>query len=198
MKIGYARVSTKSQNIEMQLEALKKEGCEVIYQEKQSAFSERPELDNAIKSIRKDDVLIVWSFDRIGRKMLEVMNNVKTIHDKGATVYSIIQKIDTNSLAGQMMLFNFSMFAEMEATLRRERQQAGIETARLLGRPHGRKKGLTEKIKNIAPIVADYYYKNQEVSVRDIAKKFSISQRTIYKCLKETGTTKRGSVIEKK
>jgi DNA invertase Pin-like site-specific DNA recombinase len=195
MKIGYARVSTAQQNIEMQIDALKKEGCETIYQEKRSAFAERPELDNAIKCLRPGDTLVVWSFDRLGRKMLEVMSNVKIIQDKGATVYSIIQRIDTNSPVGQMMLFNFSMFAEMETTLRRERQQAGLAIARAVGRPHGRKKGMTDRLKNLSSAVSEFYMKNPDVPVPKIAAHFGIAQRSVYKCLTETGAQKRGSII---
>jgi len=195
MKIGYARVSTVTQNIEMQIEALRKEGCEVIYQEKKSAFKARPELDNAIKSLRVGDTLCVWAIDRLGRNMLEVMSNVKMIHDKGANVYSITQKIDTDTPAGKIMFFNFSMYAEMETTLRKERAQAGIALAREQGRPLGREKGLMKKTKDIAPVVRQLYLsENPRYSVREIAEKLEISVTTIYRCLDYTGTEMRGGL----
>ena len=197
MKIGYARVSTEAQNIEMQLDALKKDGCQTIYQEKKSAFDRRPELDQAIKSLRLGDTLCVWSFDRLGRNMLEVMSNVKTIHDKGANVYSVIQKIDTDTPAGKMMLFNFTMFAEMEATLRRERAQAGIALAREQGRPTGRPKGMTPKSIAIAPLVRQMYLsKDPAYSVSQITKNLNISKKTLYRCLDFEDVKLKGGILQ--
>jgi DNA invertase Pin-like site-specific DNA recombinase len=195
MKIGYARVSTEAQNIDMQIEALLQAGCESIYQEKKSAFSKRPELDNAIKSLRDGDTLIVWAFDRLGRNMLEVMANVKEIHDKGANVYSIVHKIDTGTPAGKIMLFNFTLFAEMEATLRKERAQAGIAMARAQGRPLGRRKGLTERTKKIAGLVKQMYLSENPVySVNQITKELGMSKKTLYKCLEHAGVSLRGGL----
>lgn len=193
MKIGYARVSTAAQNIDMQIEALNKEGCNIIYQEKKSGLSVRNELENAVKSLRAGDTLYVWAFDWLGRNMLDVMSNVKTIHDKGANVYSISQKIDTGTPAGKMMLANFSMFAEMEATLRKERAAAGIAIAREQGRPLGRERGLTKRTKEIAPVVRQMYLsKEPRYSVKDISDTLKIPFRTIYACLDYTKTIRRG------
>jgi len=195
MKIGYARVSTAAQNIEMQIEALKKEGCETIYQEKKSAFSNRPELDNAIKCLRVGDTLCVWAFDRIGRNMLEVMSNVKVIHDKGANVYSLVQNINTDTQAGKIMLFNFSLFAEMEATLRKERALAGIAIAREHGRLLGRKKGLTGQTLAKAGLVKQMYISENPVySVRAISTALNISLKSIYRCLEHAGVELRGGL----
>ena len=195
MKIGYARVSTEAQNIDMQIEALKKEGCETIYQEKKSAFTNRPELDNAIKSLRVGDTLCVWAFDRLGRNMLEVMSNVKEIHDKGANVYSIAQKIDTDTPAGKIMLFNFSLFAEMEATLRRERAQAGIALARSQGRPLGRRSGLSPAIQSKVGLVKQMYLSQSPVySISQITRELKISKKTLYRCLEHTNVPLRGGL----
>jgi len=197
MKIGYARVSTATQNIDMQIEALQKEGCEIIYSEKKSAFSKRPELDNAIKSLRPGDTLYVWAFDRLGRNMLEVMSNVKVIHDKGANVYSVAQKIDTDTQVGKMMLVNFSLFAEMEAILRRERAQAGIASAREQGRLLGRAKGITSRTKKIAPLAKQMYEsENPRYSVRQICEHLNISTRTLYKCLEHENVEKSRGGLE--
>jgi DNA invertase Pin-like site-specific DNA recombinase len=193
MKIGYARVSTQLQNIDMQIEALNTVGCETIYQEKKSAFSERPELDNAMKSIRVGDTLCVWSFDRLGRNMLEVISNVKTIHDKGGKVYSIIQKFDTDNATGKIMLSCFSLFAEMEATLRKERAQASIAIAREKGRSVGRRKGITEQTKAKSGLVNQMYISENPVySISQIEKQLKISKKTIYRCLDYLGVKLRG------
>jgi DNA invertase Pin-like site-specific DNA recombinase len=167
----------------------------MIYQEKKSAFEKRPELDNAIKGLRRGDTLCVWAFDRLGRNMLEVMSNVKIIHDKGANVYSVVHKIDTDTPGGKIMLFNFSMFAEMEATLRRERQQAGIASAREKGRNLGRRKGMAEKTKKKAGLVKQMYISEEPFySVDEITKELNISTRTLYKCLEYLGVKLRGGL----
>jgi DNA invertase Pin-like site-specific DNA recombinase len=193
MKIGYARVSTEAQNIEMQIEALKREGCETVYQEKKSAFDRRPELDNAIKSLRTGDTLCVWAFDRLGRNMLEVIANVKDIHDKGANVYSIVHKIDTDTPAGKIMLCNFSLFAEMEATLRKERQQAGIAIARTQGRTLGRRKGMSDETLSKAGLVRQMYLSQEPIyTISQIAKELNISKKTLYRCLEHFNIKLRG------
>ena len=144
MKIAYARVSTKQQNLDMQLEAFRAEGCEKIYQEKISAFAERPELARALDDLRSGDVLYVWALDRLGRSLYEVIGNVKLIHDKGASLYAVVQKIDTSTIQGKMLLPLFSMLAELEIDLKRERAAAGVRSAREQGRNLGRKAGLSE------------------------------------------------------
>ena len=185
-----------SQRALVEMEVFTKDGCEIIYQEKKSAFSQRPELDQAIKSLRPGDTLCVWSFDRLGRNMLEVMSNIKTIHDKGANVYSVIQKIDTDTPAGKMMLFNFTLFAEMEATLRRERAQAGIAIAREQGRPTGRPEGMTPKTIAIAPLVRQMYLSiDPFYSVSQITKNLKISKKTNYRCLDFERVQLKGGIV---
>jgi DNA invertase Pin-like site-specific DNA recombinase len=115
---------------------------------------------------------------------VEICSNVKEVHDKGANVYSIVHKIDTDTLAGKIMLFNFSLFAEMEATLRRERQQAGIAIARTQGRALGRRKGMSDKTLSKAGLVRQMYLSpNPVYSVSQITKELKISKKTLYKCL---------------
>ncbi|MDR0572661.1 MAG: recombinase family protein, partial [Tannerella sp.] len=126
MKIAYARVSTRQQNLDIQLEAFRKEGCEKIYQEKKSAFSERPELENALNDLRPGDTLCVWALDRLGRTVFEVIGNVKKIHDKGAHLIASVQNIDTSTATGRMLIPIFSMLAELEIELKRERAAAGV------------------------------------------------------------------------
>ena len=179
----------------MQVDALKKQGCEAIYQEKKSAFSKRPELDNAIKSLRAGDTLIVWAFDRLGRNMLEVMSNVNTIHEKGANVFSIMQDRDTGTPEGKIMLFYFTLFADMEATLRKERAQAGIAMARQQGRPLGRRAGLTDASKKKSGLIKQMYSSTAPFySISQICKELNVSRKTIYRCLQEAGIKLRGGL----
>jgi DNA invertase Pin-like site-specific DNA recombinase len=196
MKIGYARVLTRQQNLEIQMEAFRKEGCEKVYQEKRSAFTERPELDKALEDLRAGDTLYVWALDRLGRSLFEVIGNVKKIHDRGANLYAVVQKIDTGTMQGKMLLPVFSMLAELEIELKRERAAAGIRVARAAGRRIGRKPGLSDEAKEKARMVKKMYLSTSpEYSVREICKALEITSRTLYKYLEFTGTEKRGGIF---
>jgi DNA invertase Pin-like site-specific DNA recombinase len=196
MKIAYARVSTRQQNLDMQLEAFRKEGCEKIYREKKSAFADRPELLRALEDLRPGDALYVWALDRLGRTVFEVIGNVKKIHEKGARLIVIVQNIDTSTAAGKMMIPIFSLLAELEVELRRERAAAGISLARASGRRLGRRPGISEEAMKTAQMARKMYEsKDPEYSVREICKALKISFKTLYKYLDIVGGRKRGSII---
>jgi DNA invertase Pin-like site-specific DNA recombinase len=196
MKIAYARVSTRQQNLDMQLDAFAKERCEKIYQEQKSAFSDRPELGRALDDLRAGDTLYVWALDRLGRSLFEVIGNVKKIHDKGAGLYVIVQKIDTNTPVGKMMLPLFSMLAELEIDLKRERAAAGVRAAREHGRRLGRKPGLSIEAQEKAKMAQKLYCSEGPVySIREICRVLKISTRTLYKYLEFSGVEKRGGII---
>ena len=182
MKIGYARVSTRQQNLDIQLEAFEKEGCEKVYQEKRSAFKERPELVRALDDLRAGDTLVVWALDRLGRTLFEVIENVKKIHDRDANLYVIVQKIDTSTAMGKMVLPLFSILSELEIDLKRERASAGMLVAREHGRHTGRKAGLSAAAKEKAKTVKKMYLSN-EYSVREIARTVGITPVTLYNYL---------------
>ena len=195
MKIGYARVSTRQQNLEMQIEAFKKEGCEKVYTEKVSGFEKRPELERALDDLRTGDTLYVWALDRIGRSLLDVIGNIKKIHDKGANLYAIVQKIDTGTATGKMLVPIFSMLAELEIDLKRERAMAGIRSAREHGRVIGRKPGLSDDAKKKAKTASKMYLaKEPEYSVREICAIIGISIKTLYKYLDYEGVRLRGGL----
>ena len=195
MKIGYIRVSSLSQTLDVQMEILTKEGCEEIYQEKKTGLKTLPELGNAIKSLRQGDTLYVWAFDRLGRSMFEVISNAKIIHDKGGNIYSHIQKVDTSTEMGRFMFYCFVMFAEMEANLRKERTMAGIAYARKQGRHLGRPKGMTKKTLSKSKLVKQMYLsKEPYYSVKQIADALEISKKTIYRCLEHEGVELRGGL----
>jgi DNA invertase Pin-like site-specific DNA recombinase len=180
----------------MQLEAFRKEGCEKIYQEKKSAFAERPELTRTIEDLRAGDALFVWALDRLGRTVFEVIGNVKTIHEKGAHLVVIVQNIDTSTATGRMLIPIFSMLAELEVELRRERATAGIKIARESGRRLGRRPGISEEAMKTAHMAKKMYEsKEPQYSVREICSALNISFRTFYKYLDLVGTKKRGSAI---
>jgi DNA invertase Pin-like site-specific DNA recombinase len=193
MKIAYARVSTRQQNLDMQLDAFRKEGCEKIYHEKKSAFSERPELDKALDDLRVGDTLYVWALDRLGRTVFEVINHVKIIHEKGAHLIVIVQKIDTSTATGRMLIPIFSILAELEVELRRERAAAGVKIARESGRRMGRRPGISEEAMKTAHLARKMYEsKDPEYSVREICKALNIALKTFYKYIQIAGGKKKG------
>lgn len=188
MKIGYARVSTTSQNLDMQKDAFLKLGCEQLFEEKISAFSERPQLENALSHLRPGDVLCVWALDRLGRNLFEIIKNVDLIHQKGASLFAIVQNLDTSSAQGKMLLPIFSMLAELEIELKKERARAGMQAAKARGVKVGRKKGLTPKAEELAKRAEKLYKSTNPVfSTREIQKMLGISSKTFYSYLKHRG-----------
>ena len=171
MKIGYARVSTPDQNPALQLEALEKAGCEKIYQEKKSAFKERPELIRAL-----------------GRSMKEIRTNVDLIMNKGAHLVDVTHNIDTSTPSGKLLIPIFSMLAEIDQVLRTERTVAGWEVAKREGRTGGRKPGLNDLAKKKAEQAKKMYLsKDPFYSAKEIASILNISTRTLYKYLRSVG-----------
>lgn len=188
MKIGYVRVSSSEQNPILQLDALQKAGCEKIYQEKQSAFKERPELKRALQDLRVGDVLCVWSLDRLGRSMKEIRSNIDLIQEKGADLQDITHNIDTSTSSGKFLIPFFSMLAEIDQVLRKERTTAGWEIAKKEGRTGGRKPGLSNEAKKKAEQAKKMYLSRDPLySAREIASILNISTRTLYKYLRFVG-----------
>lgn len=187
MKIGYARVSTKDQNLALQKDALQKEGCELIFEEKASgAKSDRPELRRMIDQLRKGDLVIIWKLDRLGRSLRDLVHLVTEIQDKGAGLKSLNDAIDTTTPQGKLTFHLFAALAEFERDIIRERTKAGLESARARGRKGGRPKGLSEQAKNKA-IIAETLYREGNFSVKQICLHLDIARSTFYKLLKHRG-----------
>ncbi|MDC8107126.1 recombinase family protein [Chryseobacterium sp. B21-037] len=128
MKIGYARVSTKDQNLDLQIEALEKAGCEKIYQEKISGSTKnRPELDKMIEHFREGDELYVWRLDRLGRSLKHIIDLVLGLSDKGIIIKGLIDGVDTSTINGRLFLNLMASLAEYERELIRERTNARQE-----------------------------------------------------------------------
>ena len=135
MLIGYARVSTSDQTLSSQEDALYKEGCEKIFSDIASgAKTKRPGLDEAIKFCRKNDTLVVWKLDRMGRSMSHLIETIKKLEKDGIGFKSITENIDTTSAGGRLVFHLFSALSEFERDLIRERVQAGLKSARARGR----------------------------------------------------------------
>ena len=144
MKIGYARVSTIEQNVDLQVDALKKAGCKKIYIDKASgAKADRPELTRALEQLREKDCLVVWRLDRLGRSLKHLIQVVEDLESKGIGFLSIQEGLNTSTNGGKLIFHIFGALAEFERRLIQERTKAGLEAARARGRKGGRKKKLT-------------------------------------------------------
>lgn len=148
MKLGYARVSTSDQNLDLQLDQLRHAGCEQIFQEKISgAKSERPVLSSLLEQMRAGDVLVIWKLDRLGRSLRHLVDLVSTLMEKDVGLKSLKDPIDTTSSQGRLVFNIFASLAEFERDLIIERTQAGLNAARARGRKGGRPKGLSAAAK---------------------------------------------------
>lgn len=182
MKIGYSRVSTLEQNLDLQINALKKEGCEIIYSEKQSAIKERPELGKLIGHIRTGDTVVVWKLDRLGRSLKDLLFLIDDFRSKGIHFKSIKDNIDTSTSTGRLFFNIIASLSEYEREMIVERTRAGLEAAKLKGRVGGRKKGLNKQALIKANAAKQMYLENT-LSVNDIANTLNISKSTLYRYL---------------
>lgn len=178
MKIGYARVSTADQNLELQLAALKEAGCGRIYQEKISGVKrERPELQRLLDQLRPADIVVVWKLDRLARSTQNLLELVEQIKNAEASFCSLSEPwADTTSHAGKMIMTVFAGIAEFERDLIRERTGAGRIAAKERGVRFGRPKKMNEEQKALASRLLQ-----EGSSVSEIAKTFNVHKATIYR-----------------
>jgi DNA invertase Pin-like site-specific DNA recombinase len=177
MKIGYARISTDDQNLNLQLDALKAAGCERLFTDTASgAKAERPGLAEALAFTREGDVLIVWRLDRLSRSLHELLKMVGELKKTGIGFESITDHIDTSSAAGELIFHVFGSIAQFERRLIIERTQAGLAAARSRGRQGGRPKVSEETINTIKALS-----ETDKRSQSEICKALKISRSTFYK-----------------
>src|SRR6266542_4872487 len=144
MDVGYARVSTLEQNLDLQKDALTKAGCERIFTDRISgAKSERPGLTDALSFVRKGDVLVVWKLDRLGRSLQQLIETVTGLATRGIEFRSLTEQIDTTTPGGKLIFHIFGSLAEFERDLIRQRTMAGLAAARARGRAGGRPTTMT-------------------------------------------------------
>lgn len=187
MKIGYARVSRKDQNLDRQMDALTAAGCEKIFQEKASgAKADRQELQLLLQQIRNGDTVVVTKLVRFGRSLKDLISNVNLVQEKGADFVSLTERIDTTSPSGKFMFHMMGAFAEFERDLIIERTTEGLTSARARGRVGGRPKGLSPVAQKKASIVSALY-KEGRLSVSEICDQLGISKPTLYKYLRAQG-----------
>jgi DNA invertase Pin-like site-specific DNA recombinase len=189
MKIGYARVSTKDQNLDLQLDALSQAGCEKIFKETASgALKERPQLSKMLSHLRTGDTVVVYKLDRLGRSLQHLIELVLELEKQGVYLKSICDAIDTSTPNGRLVFNIFGSLARFERELIKERTMAGLAAARARGRNGGRPKGISDESEKTA-IVAEALYKEGKLPVNDIANRLNISKATFYKYLRHRGVS---------
>ena len=193
INVGYARVSTDEQLLDLQLDALKKYGCGKIYQEHISGGrgrKERPQLADCLSNIRSGDTLVVWRLDRLGRSLKDLIEIVGELDRLGVGLVSLRENIDTTSATGRLIFHVFASLAQFERELIQERTKAGVEAARARGRKGGRPQKLNDREKAmVRTLMAD-----PKNSVQDIAKQFGVSRSMLYRVVQELQTLKSGGV----
>jgi len=188
MKIGYARVSTADQSLNMQLDALRQQGCDVIFQEKVSGVSkERPELKLMLDRLRSGDEVIVWKLDRLGRDLADLIELVNLFSEKQISFSSVSDNIDTSTPAGKLIFHIFCSLAEFERSQIRERVMAGLAAARLRGKVGGKPKGLSEDAKRTARVAESLY--KEGYSIKIIAQQLKVARQTVYNYLAHRGVS---------
>jgi DNA invertase Pin-like site-specific DNA recombinase len=177
--IGYARVSTQDQNLELQREALTAAGCKKIFEDKISgARVDRPGLAKVLELLRDGDTLVVWKLDRLGRSVKQLVDLVGELHKQGVQFRSLTDSIDTGTPSGRFFFHVMASLAEMERDLVIERTRAGLDAARSRGRTGGRKRKMTNsKIASAMKLLAD------GTPPRDVAKDLGVSIATLYRWL---------------
>ena len=174
--IGYARVSTTDQNLEVQLAALEKYGCERIFSEKKSGVSmdKRPQLEAMLNYIREGDTLVIAKMDRLGRSLMDMLRILKFLEDKGVKFVALDQNIDQSTTSGRAFMQMLMVFAEFENNMRRDRQAEGIARAKAEG-VYTRKKIPKEKIKGAGKLLEIGY------TYAQAAQKTGISKPILYR-----------------
>jgi len=185
MMIGYARVSTQDQNLDLQTDELTRLGCQKIYQEKVSSGKERPLLMKMIENLREGDSVMVWKLDRLARSLKELINLVEILRVKKVNFTSVKDSIDTSTVQGRLLLNIFGSLAEFERDTIRERTKAGLSAAKARGRMGGKKKGLSPEAKKKAETAVMLY--KQKKSAVEIAGIIGVGRATVYRYLEEMG-----------
>lgn len=186
MYIGYARVSTDDQNLDLQKDALEQAQCEQVFKDQLSgAKSERPGLKQALEYARSGDTIVVWRLDRLSRSLKDLIEMVNQLEERGVGLKSLHEAIDTSSSSGKLIFHIFGALAEFERNLIRERTQAGLQAARARGRFGGRPKSLSEDQQSVAVQL----YHDKKHTVAQICKMLGISKPTLYKYIDASNKT---------
>ncbi|EDF5515920.1 recombinase family protein [Salmonella enterica] len=186
MLVGYARVSTDDQNLNLQRDALQLAGCEKIFEDQISgAKAERPGLHAVLQFVRPGDTLVIWRLDRLSRSLKDLIEMVKVLESNSIGLKSLQESIDTTSSSGMLIFHVFGALAEFERNLTRERTQAGLQAARSRGRKGGRPKVLNKDKQALAVQL----YDERKHTVTQICELMGISRPTLYKYIEAAKNT---------
>ena len=178
MLVGYARVSTQDQQLELQRDALEKAGCKKLFTDIASgATSQREGLETALEFVRAGDTLVVWKLDRLGRSLKDLIQRIGQLQARGIGFKSVQENIDTTTANGILVFHIFGAIAQFERELIRERTMAGLASARARGRLGGRPPALDEKTRALAVTM----YKDSSHAVKDICATLGISRTTLFR-----------------
>jgi DNA invertase Pin-like site-specific DNA recombinase len=179
--IGYARVSSLDQNLNLQRDALANAGCVVVFDDQISgAKTDRPGLNDALAYLRTGDVLVVWKLDRLGRSMSHLVETVNELEARGVGFKSLTEQIDTTTPSGRLIFHIFESLGQFERDLIRERTNAGLKAAVARGRKGGRKPVMTgEKLERAEALLAS------GLTVREAAARLKIGKTALYAALAE-------------
>jgi DNA invertase Pin-like site-specific DNA recombinase len=183
-RIGYARVSTRDQNLDLQRDALLAAGCDRIYEDTISGTrAKRPGLAKALDQLRDGDTLVVWKLDRLGRSVKDLLDFAGGLKDQGIGFVSLTDSIDTTTASGRFFFNVMASLAQMERELMIERTQAGLQAAREQGRIGGRKRIMTDaKIRSARKLLS------QGTPPKEVAASLGVSVPTLYRWVPATNT----------
>ena len=182
MKIGYARISTEEQNLDLQIDALNDERCDTIYTDEgmSGASIERNGLSQAISAIGEGDTLVVWKLDRLGRSLGFLCELIEQLKNKGADFRSLTDGIDTTTTGGKLVFHIMGALAEFERELIRERTKAGMESAKRRGKHIGRPPALSSaKILHMNELL------NQNKTQSEVADLLGVSPNTVWRAIQK-------------
>lgn len=194
-RIGYARVSTVDQHLDLQRNALRLAGCNRIFEDHGVSGSneQRGGLSSMLKALRRGDILVVWRLDRLGRSIIHLISMVESLKRRGIGFVSLTESIDTSSAGGQLIFHILAALAEFEKSLIRERTIAGIAAAKARGKLPGRRPALTEvQCMEIRTTL------NSGVSLREVARNYNVHPRTVLRGISRLARSKpqaRGETI---
>jgi DNA invertase Pin-like site-specific DNA recombinase len=185
MLVGYARVSTQDQSLDLQMDALTRAGCDKIFTDTASGAKEdRSGLAEAMSHLRPGDTLVVWRLDRLGRTLKHLIATVTELQQQGIGFKSLEESIDTTTSGGKLIFHVFGALAEFERELIRERTHAGLQAARARGRKGGQPSIESRDPKKIA--LARKLYAAQDMTAQEICDTVHISRTTLYRYLRKT------------
>lgn len=194
-KIGYARVSTDDQNLALQIDALKSVGCTKIFYDQgvSGKVASRPGLSKAINALKKDDELIVWRLDRLGRSLINLIKLLDDLGRKGISFRSLNENIDTNSSGGKLVFHLMAALAEFERALISERTKAGMMSAKARGKHVGRPPTLN----SAQCLAAIKTIESEDGSISSVAEKLNVSERTLMRLIKSEKRRAQAVEVEK-